>query len=176
VAGASVKGVAFAPREPIGRCVTLSAELPAAPLRRLAEDSWFLITVDYAFGHALERDAGHFGEAAAIWPRHGLLARGHRGLHQVQVHGLRGGVSGGLLLGWRDHAGDPALRVHRLRRVRAGVPGRGHRAGQRRPCDWLERNTAFANQWSNITRRGEAPADADEWKDKPGKEACSHPS
>ena len=36
---------------------------------------------------------------------------------------------------------------------------------------WLERNRIFATQWPNITRKGDAPADADEWKDKPGKEA-----
>ena len=28
-------------------------------------------------------------------------------------------------------------------------------------------------QWPNITRKGEPPADADEWKDKPGKAECS---
>ena len=44
-----------------------------------------------------------------------------------------------------------------------------------RASAWLERNTAFADQLSNITRRGEAPADADEWKDKPGKEALFSP-
>ncbi len=34
---------------------------------------------------------------------------------------------------------------------------------------WLEINTKFASTWPNITRKGDAPADADEWKDKPGK-------
>ncbi len=33
-------------------------------LTRLGGDSWFFVTVDYAFGHALERDARHFIEAA----------------------------------------------------------------------------------------------------------------
>ncbi|CAA9240944.1 MAG: 4Fe-4S dicluster domain / Domain of unknown function DUF3470, partial [uncultured Acetobacteraceae bacterium] len=59
--------------------------------------------------------------------------RRSRKLHQVQVHGLRRGVSGGLLLRRREHAGHPPGRVHRLRRVRAGMPRRGHRARQRRP-------------------------------------------
>jgi ferredoxin len=36
---------------------------------------------------------------------------------------------------------------------------------------WAERNRIFAQTWPNITRKGEPPADADEWKDKPGKEA-----
>ena len=35
--------------------------------------------------------------------------------------------------------------------------------------EWLEINTKFANLWPNITRKGEEPADAAEWKDKPGK-------
>jgi ferredoxin len=34
---------------------------------------------------------------------------------------------------------------------------------------WAERNKVFSVQWPNITRKGEAPADADTWKDKPGK-------
>ncbi len=34
---------------------------------------------------------------------------------------------------------------------------------------WLEINTKFAAAWPNITVKGESPADADEWKDKPGK-------
>jgi hypothetical protein len=35
--------------------------------------------------------------------------------------------------------------------------------------------SAFATQWPNITRKGEPPPDADEWKDKPGKarKSCS---
>ena len=43
-----------------------------------------------------------------------------------------------------------------------------------RASAWLERNTTFANQWSNITRKA-TPADADEWKDKPGKAALFSP-
>jgi len=36
---------------------------------------------------------------------------------------------------------------------------------------WLEINTKFATQWPNITAKGEAPADAEEWNGKDGKEA-----
>jgi ferredoxin len=34
---------------------------------------------------------------------------------------------------------------------------------------WVEHNRGFAEQWPNITRKGEAPADADDYKDMPGK-------
>lgn len=34
---------------------------------------------------------------------------------------------------------------------------------------WIETNAKFAAQWPNITRKGEQPADAEEWKDKPNK-------
>jgi len=36
---------------------------------------------------------------------------------------------------------------------------------------WLDINTKFSALWPNITRKGESPADADEWNGKPGKEA-----
>ena len=35
--------------------------------------------------------------------------------------------------------------------------------------DWLEINTKYAAEWPNITVKGESPADADDWRDKPGK-------
>src|SRR5271156_6860755 len=35
--------------------------------------------------------------------------------------------------------------------------------------DWLELNRSYAVVWPNITRKGGGPADADDWKDKPGK-------
>ncbi|MGE0223558.1 MAG: ferredoxin FdxA [Acetobacteraceae bacterium] len=34
---------------------------------------------------------------------------------------------------------------------------------------WLEQNRTYAALWPNITRKGDPPEDADEWKDKPGK-------
>jgi len=33
-----------------------------------------------------------------------------------------------------------------------------------RAAPWAERNRSFALSWPNITRKGEAPADADSWK------------
>ncbi|MGE0653429.1 MAG: ferredoxin family protein, partial [Alphaproteobacteria bacterium] len=30
---------------------------------------------------------------------------------------------------------------------------------------WLEINKKYAESWPNITRKGEPPADADDWKD-----------
>src|SRR4029079_3457953 len=58
--------------------------------------------------------------------------RCHRSVHQVQAHGLRGSLPGGLLLRGGEHARDPSGRVHRLRRLRARVPAKGDRAGCRR--------------------------------------------
>ena len=40
---------------------------------------------------------------------------------------------------------------------------------------WAERNRSFSESWPNITRKGTPPADADEWKDKPGKEELFSP-
>jgi len=34
---------------------------------------------------------------------------------------------------------------------------------------WLGINTEYADKWPNINRKGEPPADADEWRDKPNK-------
>lgn len=34
---------------------------------------------------------------------------------------------------------------------------------------WLEINTKFASVWPNITRKGEVPADSDDWMGKPDK-------
>jgi ferredoxin len=34
---------------------------------------------------------------------------------------------------------------------------------------WIELNRQYAEQWPNITRKGEAPADADEFKGVEGK-------
>ncbi len=44
------------------------------------------------------------------------------------------------------------------------LPDSDGRAG-----DWVELNRAHSKSWPNITRKGTPPADADEWKDKPGK-------
>ena len=37
--------------------------------------------------------------------------------------------------------------------------------------EWAPINKDYAEKWPNITAKGEAPADSDEWKDKPGKKA-----
>ena len=34
---------------------------------------------------------------------------------------------------------------------------------------WLKINTEYSGKWPNINRKGEPPADADEWRDKPNK-------
>ena len=44
-----------------------------------------------------------------------------------------------------------------------------------RAMPWIERNRTFAAQWPNITRKRTPPADADEWKSRPGKEAMFSP-
>jgi ferredoxin len=44
-----------------------------------------------------------------------------------------------------------------------------------RASSWVERNRVFATNWPNITHKSEFPPDADEWKDKPGKEALFSP-
>ncbi len=37
--------------------------------------------------------------------------------------------------------------------------------------DWIKINAQYAKTWPNITKKGPVPADADEWKGKPGKKA-----
>ena len=34
---------------------------------------------------------------------------------------------------------------------------------------WLKINTEYSRKWPNINRKGEPPAEADEWRDKTGK-------
>ena len=34
---------------------------------------------------------------------------------------------------------------------------------------WVTLNTDYAEKWPNITRKGEPPSDADDFKDEPGK-------
>ncbi len=35
--------------------------------------------------------------------------------------------------------------------------------------EWVEFNRKFSEEWPNITRKGEAPADAEKWADVPNK-------
>jgi len=57
--------------------------------------------------------------------------RRHWSLHQMQIYRLRWGLPGGLFLRGREHAGHSSRRMHRLRRVRTGVPCGCHQAGYR---------------------------------------------
>jgi len=41
--------------------------------------------------------------------------------------------------------------------------------------EWLEANRKYAAAWPNITRKGTAPADADEWKGKANKSGLLSP-
>ena len=34
---------------------------------------------------------------------------------------------------------------------------------------WLELNREYSEKWPNITRKGESPADAEDWREKPDK-------
>ena len=38
-------------------------------------------------------------------------------------------------------------------------------------ADWVAINKDYAEKWPNITAKGDSPADADAWKDKPDKKA-----
>ena len=49
--------------------------------------------------------------------------RRQRELHSLQNYGLRRSVPRGLLLRGRKHARHPPGRMHRLRGLRAGMPG-----------------------------------------------------
>ena len=54
--------------------------------------------------------------------------------------------------------------------VRAGMPAQGHRTRHGKGHEkWLEVNRDLSADWPNITRKGEAPADADEFKDEKDK-------
>ncbi len=44
-----------------------------------------------------------------------------------------------------------------------------------RAAAWIEINQQYAGQWPNITRKGTAPADADQWKNVPDKAGLLSP-
>lgn len=44
-----------------------------------------------------------------------------------------------------------------------------------RAAAWAEINASYSVKWPNITRKGTPPADAEEWKDKPGKKDLLSP-
>jgi ferredoxin len=41
---------------------------------------------------------------------------------------------------------------------------------------WMELNREYSSSWPNITRKGDSPADAEEWNGKTGKEAQFSPN
>src|SRR5271169_3258911 len=90
----------------------------------------------------------------------------------MQIHGLRRSLPRGLLLRGREHARHPSGRMHRLRRLRARMPGRGDQARYGAGLEkWLGHNAEYAKIWPDITVKRGPPADAKEWEGKSGKEA-----
>ncbi len=61
--------------------------------------------------------------------------------------------------------------MHRLRRLRAGVPGRRHQARHKDEPDgkWLHVNATYAQVWPNITHKKDAPPDAEKFERETGK-------
>ncbi len=88
----------------------------------------------------------------------------------MQVHGLRRGLSGGLLLRRREHARHPPDEC-----IDCGVCEPECRREAIKPDTesnldtWLKLNADYAKSWPNITQKKEAPADAKEWDGKTGK-------
>ena len=48
--------------------------------------------------------------------------------------------------------------------------------GDPRAADWVAVNRDRAAEWPNMTRKGSPPADADAWKDRPGKRGLLSPA
>ena len=94
---------------------------------------------------------------------------GVESLHQVQTDGLRGSVSGGLLLRRPEHVGHPPRRVHRLRTLRTvECPVDAIFSEDELPedqQDFLDINTRLAEMWPNITEAKDPPPDADDWRE-----------
>src|ERR1700751_3150392 len=84
---------------------------------------------------AARTDTGNEFTAADLLKGRLIDLRRQRELYSLQNHGLRRSVPCGLLLRGREHARHPPGRMHRLRGLRAGMPGRRdqarHRAGAR---------------------------------------------
>jgi ferredoxin len=99
----------------------------------------------------------------------------------VQIHGLRRSLSRGLFLRRREYVGENMLVIHPDECIDCGVcepecPAEAIVSdSDERAGPWVERNRTFATRWPNITRKGESPSDADDWKDKPGKLALLSP-
>ena len=96
--------------------------------------------------------------------------RRHRKLHQVQVHGLRRGLPGGLLLRRREHAGHPPDECIDCGVCEPECPAEAIKPDTEPGLEkWLSVNAEYAKTWPNITVKKEAPADAKEWDGKPDK-------
>jgi ferredoxin len=69
------------------------------------------------------------------------------------------------------YEGDNMLVIHPDECIDCGVcepecPAEAIKPGTEPNLDqWLKVNAEFASVWPNITKKGEAPADADDWKD-----------
>src|SRR5256885_8709521 len=93
-------------------------------------------------------------------------------MHRLQVHRLRRCLSRRLLLRRRELPRHPSRRVHRLRRLRAGVPDQGHLSGDDLPEKWKEYtalNADLSTKWPNINKQKEGLPDAEQYKEKEGK-------
>ena len=96
-------------------------------------------------------------------------ARRRRNMHQVQVHRLRGRVSGRLFPRRAEHA------LNRPRRVSIDCavcipecPVNAIYAEEDVPedqRDFIPLNVELSKQWPSITRMKPHPPDADDWKD-----------
>src|SRR5712691_8416161 len=96
--------------------------------------------------------------------------RRQRELYSLQNHGLRRSVPRGLLLRGREHARHPPGPMHRLRGVRAGVPGRRDQADTEPGLEkWLSLNAEYAKIWPNITIKKAPPPNWKEWEGKSDK-------
>src|SRR5215467_14484331 len=93
-----------------------------------------------------------------------------RKLYQVQVHGLRRGLSGRLLLRRREHARHSPRRMHRLRGLEPECPVEAIKPDTEPGLEkLLKLNADFAKIWPNITAKKDPPEDAKEWETVSGK-------
>src|SRR5262245_36585866 len=94
-----------------------------------------------------------------------------RKLHQAQVHGLRRGLPGRLLLRGREHARHPPDECIDWGVCEPECPVDAIKPDTEPGLEkWLELNREYAKQWPNITVKREPPGDAKEWEGKPDKE------
>ena len=99
--------------------------------------------------------------------------RRRRKLHQVQAHGLRGSLSGGLLLRGSEYSRDPTpTSVIDCALCVPKCPVNAIFAEDDLPADqneFLQLNAELAAIWPNIVKMKAAPSDAEQWNNVPGK-------